>query len=143
MADSTAPRRPSTRRSRARHRPAASNTVPGPTDNPATNMLLADLLLRMSSMVMRRMIERSLLKRRYGTGTAGAIVRGRSVTQTLTRAALARIGTGSLPGAVLVGGGLAVKLLLDRGRARRLARAEGDSVLLDQARREGRGDVEP
>jgi hypothetical protein len=85
---------------------------------------------------MRRAIERSFLKGRYGKDTARNIVKNRSLRQTIASAAIARFATGSLPGAAIVTTGMAAKVLLDRSRARRHAEAEGDIKLLDQARGE-------
>ena len=46
---------------------------------------------------------------------------------------LARIATGSLPGAVVVGCGALAKALFDRRRSRLAARVAGDRALLEQA----------
>ena len=112
---------------------AAAVGVPGATDNPATNLLLADIMIRTGSYVLRRMVERGFLKQRYGKQTARAIVQNRSLAQTLTSVAVSRLATGSLPGAAIVGTGVLAKILYERGKSRHSARAEGDAELLEIA----------
>lgn len=107
--------------------------VPGPSPDPSSNLVMADVAMRMGSYIVRRAIERSFLKGRYGKQTARDIVKNRTIVQTLTSAAIARFATGSLPGAAIVTTGMAAKVLLDRSRARRRAEAEGDARLLEQA----------
>ncbi|MFX8370036.1 hypothetical protein ABTL62_19460, partial [Acinetobacter baumannii] len=48
----------------------------------------------------------------------GKIIKGRTIGHTLVGTALARVATGSVPGAIVVGGGLLAKTLYDRKRAR-------------------------
>jgi len=108
--------------------------VPGPTPNPATNIILADIVMRMGSYVLRDRVERAFLTGRYGRGTAKQIVRNRSVGQSLAAVAIAKLGTRSLPGAALVGVGLLAKTLFDRSQARRRAQREGDAKLITQAK---------
>lgn len=110
--------------------------VPGLSENPATNLLLAEIAMRAGSTVLRRVVERGLLKGRYGRDTAKDIIGNRSLKHTLATTAVARLATRSVPGAVLVGTGLAAKLLFDRSQKRRKAKREGDRTLLDQATKE-------
>lgn len=111
-----------------------SAKVPGPSPDPSSNLVLADVAIWMGSYMVRRMVERSFLSGRYGKQTAKAIVQNRSIRQKVTTMVIARLGTSGLPGAALVTTGMATKVLLDRSKARRLAQAEGDQELLDQAR---------
>jgi len=127
-------RRPSHKPGRAPRK--ASDGIPGPTENPATNFLIADLAIRAGSHIVRRGVEKGFLAGRYGKDTAHQIVHNKSLGRTLASAVLARIATKSVPGAVLVGGGALAKTLLDRRKTRRKAKAEGDAELLDQARGE-------
>lgn len=108
----------------------------GPSDNPATNLLIADVAIRAGGYLVRRGVEKGFLAGRYGKDTAHAIVRNKSLKDTLVSAILARVATRSVPGAVVVGGGALAKTLLDRRKKRRHARAEGDKELLEQARGE-------
>lgn len=110
--------------------------VPGLSENPATNLLLAEIAMRAGSTVLRRVVERGLLKGRYGRDTAKDIIGNRSLKRTLATTAVSRFATRSVPGAVLVGTGLAAKLLFDRSQKRRKAQREGDATLLDQATKE-------
>lgn len=110
--------------------------VPGLSENPATNLLLAEIAMRAGSTVLRRVVERGLLKGRYGRDTAKDIIGNRSVKRTLATTAVARVATRSVPGALIVGTGLAAKLLFDRSQKRRKAQREGDAKLLDQATKE-------
>ncbi|MCR2832995.1 hypothetical protein [Parerythrobacter lacustris] len=110
--------------------------VPGLSENPATNLLLAEIAMRAGSTVMRRVLERGLLKGRYGRDTAKDIIGNRSLKRTLATTVVSRFATRSVPGALLVGTGLAAKLLFDRSQKRRKAKREGDAKLLDQATKE-------
>ncbi|WP_375291395.1 hypothetical protein [Qipengyuania sp.] len=110
--------------------------VPGPSDNPATNLMLADVAIRAGSYIVRRSIEKGFLRGRYGKQTAKDIVNNKSIGQTLASFALARVATGSVPGAIVVGGGALAKTLFDRRKGRRHSKHEGDRDLLEQARDE-------
>ncbi|GAA0272992.1 hypothetical protein GCM10009127_11770 [Alteraurantiacibacter aestuarii] len=107
-------------------------TVPGLTANPATNLLMADIVMRAGSYVLRRFVERSFLKGRYGTDAARQIVRNKSLSSTLTSVVIARVATRSVPGAALVGTGILAKTLYERGKRRRDARMQGNNELLDR-----------
>lgn len=113
--------------------PDVAEDVPGPSPNPVTNIILADIVMRMGSYLLRDGVERAFLTGRYGRGTAKQIVRNRTVTQSLAAVAIAKLGTKSLPGAALVGAGLLAKTLFDRSQARRRMQAEGDAALISQA----------
>lgn len=105
----------------------------GPSPNPATNLIIADIALRGGGRLLRHVIERTLLGVKYPTAKAHKIVKGRSMTQTLIGTAAARFATRSVPGALIVGGGLIAKTLYDRSRNRAQARAEGEKAIEDQA----------
>lgn len=126
-----------TKRTRAIRARGASGDgdVPGPTPNPATNLLIHDVLLRSGGRMLRLGLEKSLLRNRYGKSTAKEIVHNRSIVETLASYAVARVATRSVPGAIVVGGGILAKVLLDRRRSRRAAQEEGDRKLHDKARR--------
>jgi hypothetical protein len=107
--------------------------VHGPSPNPATNLVIADIALRGGGRLVKHLVERSVLGAKYDRERARKIVKGRSMTQTLLGTAVARIATRSVPGALLVGGGLIAKTLYDRGKGRREARKEGEAALTRQA----------
>lgn len=116
--------------------PKKGDGIPGPTENPATNFLMADMAIRAGSYLARRSVEKGLLANRYGKSTAKDIVANKTFKQTAFSWVLARIATKSVPGAIVVGTGAIAKTLLDRRKSRRRAKAEGDQELLEQARGE-------
>lgn len=108
--------------------------TPTPSPSPMTNVILADVLLRAGGQLLRRSVETGVLGRQFGKGKAKKIVKGRSMTQTLLGTAIARIATRSVPGAIIVGGGLLAKTLYDRRRATEAAK-EGKEAVDRQADR--------
>lgn len=115
--------------------------TPGASPNPMTNLLLTDLVLRGGGQIMRHAVERTLLGTRYSRDKAKNIVKGRSMMQTMVGTALARIATRSVPGAILVGGGVLAKTLYDRSKGKAAAR-EGARQVHEQAA-EGRKESDP
>lgn len=115
---------------------AKAETVqpPTPSPSPMTNVILADVLLRAGGQLLRHSVETGVLGRQFGKGKAKKIVKGRSMTQTLLGTAIARIATRSVPGAIIVGGGLLAKTLYDRRRAAEAAK-EGKEAVDRQADR--------
>ena len=105
----------------------------GISPNPATNLLIADLALRGGGQLMRHAVERGVLGIKFSPDKARNIVKGRSMAQTLIGTALARIATRSVPGAILIGGGLLAKTLYDRRHGVRAAEAKGKAVVAEQA----------
>ena len=105
----------------------------GISPNPATNLLIADLALRGGGQLMRHAVERGVLGIKFSPDKAHNIVKGRSMAQTLIGTALARIATRSVPGAILIGGGLLAKTLYDRRHGVRAAEAKGKAVVAEQA----------
>ena len=112
---------------------AAAKGAEGISPNPATNLLIADLALRGGGQLMRHAVERGVLGIKFSPDKARNIVKGRSMAQTLIGTALARIATRSIPGAILIGGGLLAKTLYDRRHGVRAARAEGAADVAEQA----------
>lgn len=108
------PKKPGTK-ARRRQNPLAekNGNVPGPSSNPETNLILADIGLRAVSRLARRTLERKLLSG-YGRKQAKAIVKNRNIGKSLANSIIARLATRSLPGAMLIGAGLLAKTLLDR-----------------------------
>ena len=100
--------------------------------NPMTNLIIADVALRGGGRLLRHVVERGLLGVKYPADKAKNIIKGRSMTQTLVTTAVARIATRSVPGALIVGGGLLAKTLYDHGKKRKAA-AEGAAQVEDQA----------
>ena len=111
------------------------NHVPGPSTNPATNLIIQDVAMRAGGRLMRHAVEKGLLRGRYGGTGAKAIVENRSLVHTLVSGLIARAATRSLPGAALVGGGLIVKTLYDRRQSRKAAKTAGDKSLAKMAKK--------
>jgi len=116
--------------------------TPGISPNPMTNLLLTDLVLRGGGQIMRHAVERAILGTRYPKEKAKNIVKGRSMAQTIIGTALARVATRSVPGAILVGGGMIAKTLYDRSKGKAAARAEGAAGVREQIA-EGRKESDP
>ena len=114
---------------------AAAAQAEGPSTNPMTNLIIADLALRGGGQLLRHAVERTVLGTKFTPGQAKNIVRGRSMLQTLLGTAAVRIATRSVPGAILVGGGLLAKTLFDRREDKRTARAKGQREIAAQAKR--------
>jgi len=115
----------------ARKAGETASDLRGPSPNPMTNLVIADLALRTSGQLVRHAVERALLGAKYSPQKAKEIVKGRSIAQTMIGTAVARIATRSVPGAILVGGGLLAKTLYDRSRSRKAA-AEGAADVAEQ-----------
>jgi hypothetical protein len=121
-------------RPRKRSKDAApADNVPGPSTNPATNLLIMDIAMRGASLLAARAIERAALRLRYRKDDAGDIVEGRSTIAMLAATSAARVATRSVPGFLLVTGGLLAKTLIDRSLHPREARRRGDRQLAAQA----------
>ncbi len=93
-----------------------------PQVHPASNLMLADIVMRMGTRFLRRGVESTFLREKYGKQTADALVHERHIGRTIISVAIARIGTKSIPGAALVTSGLLLKALIDRSKARQAAR---------------------
>ncbi|WP_126171953.1 hypothetical protein [Altericroceibacterium xinjiangense] len=115
-------------------KPGNEPGVPGPSTNPATNLLIADIIMRASSYVVRGTLQKTLLKRRYSEHGAKKIVQGRSISSKLATVALAKMATKSVPGAVLVGGGILAKSIFDRSIKSHKAKRQGDRELAETAK---------
>lgn len=105
--------------------------VPGPSTNPATNLLIADIVLRGASTLFRKNVEKGMAKASENEEEAREILNGRTILSTLALYGASKLATRSVPGLAVVAGGLLVKTLYDRGktleqeaRARRKARKQ-------------------
>ncbi len=114
---------------------AKADAAEGPSPNPMTNLLIADLALRGGGQLLRHAVERTVLGAKFSPAKAKNVIAGRSMFQTLIGTAVARIATRSIPGAIVVGGGLLAKALYDRRQGKRSARAEGSRAIDAQAKR--------
>jgi hypothetical protein len=110
-----------------------ASKVPGPSTNPATNLLVADIGIRVASLLFRRTVEKGMLQLKFPPEKAHEVIEGRSLGQTLISAGLARVATRSIPGALLVTGGIVAKSILDRSLSRRQSERKGTRDLEKQA----------
>lgn len=109
------------------------NDVWGPSTNPATNLIIQDLILRAAGRLTRTSLEKGLLRRRYGGEHAKKIIENRSLVQTLLAHGATKYATRSIPGALLVGSAMLGKTIFDRSLSRVRSRRKGDEQLADQA----------
>jgi len=89
-----------------------------------SRLLLADLALQGGTYLLRQGIERGLLGRKLPTGKALKKAKGLGLGGSLAQAAIVRLATRSVPGAILVGGGLLAKTLHDRRKSAKLAQPQ-------------------
>ena len=102
---SVTPKLKSTARRAARKTKGALAKVPGPSNNPATNLLIYDVAMRGASMIAGRAVEKTLLRLRYPDRKAEDIVKG----------------------------GLFAKAVFDRSFSKRESVAKGEEQLAEQA----------
>lgn len=107
--------------------------VAGPSPNPATNAIIHDIILRSTGRLTRMTVEKMLLRGRYGSSAAKEMVENRSTLHALAAYGVTKVATRSIPGALLVGGGLLAKTIFDRSIGSRKARHQGDEMLDEQA----------
>lgn len=113
--------------------------VPGPSTNPATNLLIFDIALRGVSLIVARQMERTLLRVRYNADKASDIVQGRSMLQSAATHGVARVASRSVPGFLVVTGGLLAKAVFDRTLSRRESTRRGDRRLAKRAAKANEG----
>ncbi len=118
--------------------PGQDEAVPGPSPNPATNLIIHDIMLRSAGRLSRMAVEKAVLGRQYGKQFAKDAVENRSLVHTLAAYGVTKVATKSVPGALIVGTGLALKVLLDRSQSRRKSRRRGDRPLRRQADPDGK-----
>ncbi len=116
----------------ARMKRTKKGNVAGPSDNPAANLLFADIMVRTGSYAFKQIMQRRMLRDRYDRQTAKEIVNKRSLAKTATSFVVAKVATKSLPGALVVGGGMLVKTLFDRSQSHRAAKKAGDAALAER-----------
>jgi hypothetical protein len=107
--------------------------IPGPSTNPATNLIILDIAMRGASLIAGRAVQRALLRTRYQREKAAEIVEGRTMVSALAATSAARVATRSIPGFLLVAGGLFAKAVLDRTLTRRESVRRGEKQLSEQA----------
>ena len=107
--------------------------VPGPSPNPATNMMMTDIALRGVSRLIRNSVHKAMLQTRHNNRMAKKAVENRSMLNSLIMYGVSKVATRSVPGFMLVSSGLAAKTLYDRSQNRRDARSKGRKTLRKMA----------
>ncbi len=102
------------------------NAMTGPSTDPATNLLIADLVIRGITRITRKTMHKGILRKSYSPQKAEQLSEARSIVSTLALYGMSRIATKSVPGALLVSGGLLAKTLYDRGKSKRLVKEPGE-----------------
>jgi len=92
---------------------------PLPSPNLATDLLIADIVLRGVTRLTRLYTERQIAKAKHDPEKVDEEIDKRSLGTVVLHAALARMATRSVPGALAVGGWLTGKVLLDRRKLRK------------------------
>jgi hypothetical protein len=118
--------------------PEAKTPVADPPDgkppslSPLLTVIAADLVLRAGESLVRRGVERGLLGGK--PAQSGRVIRGATLQETVIGTVMAEVARRSVPGAILVGGGLLAKALRDRRLARTdqakaaLPKPDGDNI---------------
>ncbi len=97
------------------------------------NVLLVDILLRTGLRLGRRQVEKGLLRRNFSRQQAHRIISGRPISKSLISIVASRVATRSVPGAMLVGGGILAKLLIDARKSAKRKVNSGENEIADQA----------
>lgn len=97
----------------------SARNLKDPSSASGGKSLLADIALRGGASLVRQGIERGLLGGKSAPVKAAKMLKGRRRGGSLLHGAILRLATRSVPGAILVGGGLLAKALHDRRKARR------------------------
>ena len=98
-----------------------------PSPEVTTNLLIADIILRSASRLFRRNVERRVAKASVADEQkAEELVDGKTLIKSLGLYGASKLATRSPLGLGLVTGGLAVKTLYDRGKARQKREALAD-----------------
>ncbi|MBD59928.1 MAG: hypothetical protein CL808_07400 [Citromicrobium sp.] len=111
---------------------ARGEAVPGLSPNPASNLIMANAIVRTGSILLRKAVDKRMLQKRYGKETAEAAVENQGLGSTIVSFLMARTAAKSSTGAILVGGGMLAKTLYDRRQGKKAA-LKGDAELLQNA----------
>ncbi len=103
-----------------------------------TGLLISDVLMRSGGRVLRMAVDKGMLQSGFDPKLAKTIVKNRTLGQSLVTLGISKVMTRSLPGAVLVGGGLVAKTLFDRSQSRRASRRAEQKALKQRAKQNDR-----
>lgn len=90
--------------------------MPSPDIN--TNLMIADIVVRGTGLFLRRKLKNRMLLEEYDPDEVAQFKDGKGILRTVGLYGASRLASGSMPGLAAVAGGLAVKSLYDRGKAR-------------------------
>ncbi|WP_156317980.1 hypothetical protein [Porphyrobacter sp. AAP60] len=90
--------------------------LPLPSPSAATNLVIADIVMRAASGLLRKRMEKGMLIKSYDSARAEKLVDGRGVAATVALWGASRLATRSPIGLAVIAGGLAAKVLYDRGK---------------------------
>ncbi len=103
-------------------------TLPVPSDSPATNLLIADIIVRGASSLFRRNVEKRVKAASKTSDEAkDQPPDGRTILTTLGLYGAGKLASRSVPGLMLVTGGLIAKTLYERGKAVQLRKHRGEN----------------
>jgi hypothetical protein len=102
--------------------PAGPGGVPLPSPSAATNLIIADIVLRAAGGFIRDRMEKGMLVKSYDSAKAERLVDGRSLVSSAALLGASRLARRSPLGLAVVAGGLAAKVLYDRGKQIELRR---------------------
>ncbi|MBV7258009.1 hypothetical protein [Erythrobacter crassostreae] len=99
-----------------------------PSTNPATNLLIADIVVRGVSSLFRKGVEKRVVEKSSETAEqARQVLDGRGILTTLGLYGASKLATRSPMGLGIVAGGLVLKTLYDRGKTRQKRLRENGS----------------
>ena len=108
----------------ARRKPKGTSKGPAspgdsrlPSPDPVTNLVIADIVLRGAGNLLRQKLEKGLLTGQLDNEKAKKLVESRGITSKVALWGASRLATRSPVGLAVVAGGLAAKVLYDRGKA--------------------------
>lgn len=96
--------------------PTGPGGLPLPSPIAGTNLVIADIVLRAAGGLLRNRMEKGLLVASYDKAKAEKLVDGRSLATSVALWGASRLATRSPLGLAVVAGGLAAKVLYDRGK---------------------------
>nr|WP_298930451.1 hypothetical protein [uncultured Erythrobacter sp.] len=105
--------------SQERSAPQKKGTLLPLSPNPATNLVIADIVVRGASSLFRKGVEQKVAeKTAHDQNEARQVLDGRGIVTTLGLYGASKLATRSPVGLGIVAGGLVLKTLYDRGKDR-------------------------
>lgn len=108
----------------ARRKPKSATKGPAspgesrlPSPDPVTNLVIADIVLRGAGNLVRQRLEKGLITGQLDHDKAARLIENRGIASKLMLWGASRLATRSPVGLAVVAGGLAAKVLYDRGKA--------------------------